>query len=67
MCNVENLVLELYSHYEFFYSNCRNLSLGLATKARAWKVMGQEGTSGVTSHAFGSVRECEGKNPHIFK
>jgi hypothetical protein len=47
---------------------CRhNLSLGLATKARACKVAGQEGSPGVTSHAPGSVGECEGMNPHIPK
>jgi hypothetical protein len=53
-----------------FYNKCflwRNLSLGLATKARACKGAGQEGSSGVTSHASGSVRECEGINPHTPK
>jgi len=46
---------------------CRNLSLGLATKARAYKGVGQEGSSRVTSHALRSVGELEGMNPHIFK
>ncbi len=44
---------------------CRNLSLGLATKARACKSVGQEGTPGVTCHALGNAKEGEGKNPHI--
>jgi hypothetical protein len=46
---------------------CRNPSLGLATKARACKGAGQEGSSGVTFHALGSVGECEGMNPHTPK
>jgi hypothetical protein len=43
---------------------CRNLSLGLATKARACKGEGQEGNLGVTSHAPGSVGECENEHSH---
>jgi hypothetical protein len=35
---------------------CRNLSLGLATKARGCKVTGQEGDPRVTSHAPGSAK-----------
>jgi hypothetical protein len=41
--------------------------LGLATKARACKGVGQEGSPRVTFHAFGSVGECEGMNPHTPK
>jgi hypothetical protein len=47
--------------------NCRNPSLGLATKARACKVAGQEGSLRVTPHAPGSVRKCEGMNLHTPK
>jgi hypothetical protein len=47
--------------------NSHNPSLGFATKARACKVAGQEGSQGVTPHAPGSVRECEGMNPHTPK
>jgi hypothetical protein len=36
---------------------CRNLSLGLVTKARACKGAGQEGSPGVTFHVPKSVRE----------
>jgi hypothetical protein len=36
--------------------DCRNPSLKLASKARACKVAGQEGSPGVTSHAPGSAR-----------
>ncbi len=46
---------------------CCNPSLGLTTKARACKGVGQEGSPGVTSHALGNVRECEGMNPHTPK
>jgi hypothetical protein len=46
---------------------CCNLSLGLTTKARACKGVGQEGSSGVKSHDFESAKECEGMNPHTPK
>ncbi len=46
---------------------CHNLSLGLATKAKACKGVSQEGTLRITSHAFGSVGKCEGMNPHTPK
>ncbi len=46
---------------------CRNLSLGLATKARAYKGANQEGSPGLTSHAHGSAKECEVMNPHTPK
>ncbi len=35
---------------------CRNLSLGLATKIRGCKVVGQVGNLRVTSHAPGSAK-----------
>jgi hypothetical protein len=56
-------VAQLWQHE----SSCRNLSLRIATKARACKFVGQEGSMGVASHAPGSVKECEGMNPHIPK
>jgi hypothetical protein len=31
------------------------------------KGVGQEGSSGFTSHALGSAKECEGMNPHTPK
>jgi len=37
------------------------------TKTRACKVAGQNGSPGVTPHAPGSVRKCEGMNPHTPK
>jgi hypothetical protein len=46
---------------------CHNPSLRLVTKATASKVAGQEGSLGVTPHALGNVRECEGMNPHTPK
>ncbi len=47
--------------------NYCNLNLGLATKARACKNVGQEGSSGVTFHAHRSAKECERRNPHTPK
>jgi hypothetical protein len=44
-----------------------NPNLGLVTKVKACKVASQEGSLGVTSHAFGSAKECEGMNPHTPK
>jgi hypothetical protein len=46
---------------------CHKPSLKLATKVRACKGAGQEGSPRVTSHAPGSVGECEGMNPHTPK
>jgi hypothetical protein len=46
---------------------CRNPSLGLATKARACKSVGQERSLEVTFHVPGSAKECEGMNPHTPK
>jgi hypothetical protein len=53
--------------YRSSYISCRNLSLGLATKAKACKVVRQEGNLGVTFHAPGGAKECEGMNPHTPK
>jgi hypothetical protein len=55
--------------FQFFlhvgnYLCCHNPSLGLTTKARAWKVARQEGSLKVTLHAPGSVGKCEGMNLH---
>ncbi len=49
------------------WGECGNPSLGLTTKARACKVVGQEGSPGIMPHAHGSARECEGTNPHTPK
>jgi hypothetical protein len=46
---------------------CHNPNLGLATKARACKVASQKGSLGVTFHAPGSAKECEGMNPRTPK
>jgi hypothetical protein len=51
----------------FWCLSYRNPNLGLATKARACEGAGQEGSPGITFHAPGSARECEGMNPHIPK
>jgi hypothetical protein len=52
---------------EHAYAPCRNPSLGLATKAKGLQGCGPRGSPGITSHALGSVRKCEGVNPHIPK
>jgi hypothetical protein len=44
-----------------------NPSLGFATKVRAYKVAGQEGSSGVTFHVLENAKECEGMNLHTPK
>ncbi len=49
------------------HEHCHNPNLRLVTKARACKVVGHEGSQGVTSHALGSAKECEGMNPHTPK
>ncbi len=49
------------------YKYCRNPSLGLMTKVRACKNVGQEGSLGITFYSFGSAKECEGMNLHTFK
>jgi hypothetical protein len=60
VCNVAK-DLELLNYYY------RNPNLGLATKTKACKVTGEEGSLGVTSHAPRSAKECEGMNPHTSK
>jgi hypothetical protein len=46
---------------------CRNPSLGLATKAKGCKVVGQEGSPGVMLHAPRNARGCEGIDLHTPK
>jgi hypothetical protein len=46
---------------------CHNPSLGLTTKARACKSVGQERGLGSTSYTPGSARECERMNVHTPK
>jgi hypothetical protein len=46
---------------------CRNPSLGLVTKARAYKVAGQEGSPRIMMHAPENARECEGIDLHTPK
>jgi len=43
------------------------LALGSRPKQRACKVTGQERSLGVTPHAPGSAKECEGMNLHTPK
>jgi hypothetical protein len=46
---------------------CCNPNLGLATKARACKVVGQEESPGIKPHALESARKCWGIDPHTPK
>ncbi len=46
---------------------CCNPSFGFTIKVRACKSVGQEGSPGVTFHAPGSAKECEGLNLHTPK
>jgi hypothetical protein len=46
---------------------CRNPSFGLATKAKRGARVRAKRRPGVTSHTPGSVRKCEGVNPHTPK
>jgi hypothetical protein len=58
----------MYSSCDPFFRNpTYHVPLVVATLAWASKGAGQEESPGVTSHAFGSVGECEGMNPHIPK
>jgi hypothetical protein len=45
--------------------DCRNLSLGLTTKARAYKRCRPKVSPRITFHAPESARKCEGMNPHL--
>jgi hypothetical protein len=47
--------------------HCRNPGFRLATKAKGLQECGPRGSPGVTSHTPGSVRKCEGVNPHTPK
>jgi hypothetical protein len=50
-----------------FRPTVATLALGLQPRQRACKVVGQEGSLGVTLHTFRSVGKCEGVNPHTPK
>ncbi len=50
------LTFDLYMLLAIDKSQCHNPNLGLATKAKGWKVTGQEGDLGVTSHAPRSAK-----------
>jgi hypothetical protein len=59
--------MELWKMWNMFKEGYCNPSLGLATKARACKGVGQEGSLGITFQAPGRVGECEGINFHTSK
>ncbi len=48
-------------------TECCNPSIGLVTKAKGLQKCRPRGSLGVTSHIPGSVRKCEGVNPHTPK
>jgi hypothetical protein len=47
--------------------NCHNPNLGLVTKVKGLQGCEPKGSLGITLHAPGSVRKCEGMNPHTPK
>jgi hypothetical protein len=52
---------------KYLYIHYPNPNLGLTTKAKVCEVVGQEGSSIITSHVPGSAKECEGMNLHTSK
>jgi hypothetical protein len=60
-------VMSTWKNYLMLQETFLNVVVGLTTKARACKVVDQEGSLGVTSHAPRSVGKCEGMNPHTPK
>jgi hypothetical protein len=54
-------------YFVFSKANCRNPNVGLATKVKACKGVGQKRSLGITFHAPGNARECEGMNPNTPK
>jgi hypothetical protein len=56
---------KLNLHFTSF--NVATLALGSRPRQRACKSAGQEGSPGVTFHAPGNAKECEGMNPHTPK
>jgi len=68
-----NMSLLQHSFYHNGHSHpyrilhCHNPGLRFMTKTRACKGANQKRSPGITSHAPGSVRECEGMNPHTPK
>ncbi len=65
----QNIKFILHSLWNIYITNdsCHNPNLGLATKARACEVGGQEWSPKVTFHVVESVGQCEGMNPHTPK
>jgi len=61
------LILDERNEFVYAHIHCHNPSLGLATKAKGLQGCGPRESSGVTSHTPGSVRKCEGVNPHTPK
>jgi hypothetical protein len=47
------------------FKNCHNLNFKLVTNKRVWKGKGMERCG--PRMQFGSVRECDGMNPHTSK
>jgi hypothetical protein len=64
---IRMMLLTSLPHFILVVSNCRNPSLGLATKVRAYEGASKEGSLGVTFHGLGNARESEGMNPHTPK
>jgi hypothetical protein len=58
-------IISLFDIIKSMKTRCRNPSLGLVTKARAYKSARQEGSLAGTSYTLGNGGECERMNLHI--
>jgi hypothetical protein len=65
--SLEMQMWHIIIHREKAYTTCGNPNFGLATKAKGLQGCRPRGSLGVTSHTSGSVRKCEGVNPHTPK
>jgi hypothetical protein len=65
---IENMQLAFTCQaYHGYVMWCHNLNLGLVTKARTCKSVGQKGSPGGTSYTLENVGDCERMNPHTPK
>ncbi len=67
LCSTIDTWLAIHGPLQSLNNVCRNPSLGLTTKARGCKGVGQEWSPGITFHAPKNVGKCEGMNPHTPK
>ncbi len=66
-CLIELIEIDVALGKKLEQYECHNPSLGITTKTRVYKGVGQESSSRITFHVPGSVGKCEGINPHTLK